>query len=88
MKKTCCILLMVGSLLVMAGCVETSRKETAELRWQETIDHARIEAAKESIRQGQLGFAEKLLEDVSDSSSQADQAKKILAQIDSNDARM
>jgi Tfp pilus assembly protein PilF len=80
-KNYILVIVAVAMALTLTGCFENTRQENAELRWQKTIDQARLEAAQMSIEKGQLTYAQKILEDVSDTSVVAEDARQILAQL-------
>ena len=67
----------------MTGCSESNNRiSSAERRWERVMEKARIEAAQESIEQGRLEYAVRLLEDLAESDSAfAAQAKQILEQL-------
>jgi Tfp pilus assembly protein PilF len=71
------------AVFVLTGCGESnSRVSSAERRWERVMEKARIEAAQESIEQGRLQYAIRLLEDLVESDSAfADQAGQILEQL-------
>lgn len=79
------ILIAAAALVVLslAGCGESSnRTSSAERRWDRVMEKARIEAAQQSIEQGRLEYAIRLLEDLVESDSAfAAQAKQILEQL-------
>lgn len=53
------IIATVLLLVVISGC--NSREESAQLRWQRTMDQARLQAAQESFEDGQLTYAQRIL---------------------------
>ena len=79
------ILITVVALAVvsLAGCGEcNTRANVAQRRWDRVMEKARIEAAQESIEQGRLQYAIRLLEDLVESESAfSEQAKQILEQL-------
>lgn len=79
------ILITVAALVVvsLAGCAESnSRPSAAQRRWDRVMEKARMEAAQQSIEQGRLQYAIRLLEDLVESESAfSEQAKQILEQL-------
>jgi len=79
--------MIAATLLVMtvSGCLDGNRKESAKLRWERTMDKARIQAAQQSFEEGRLVYAERILEDCqrcSDPQSPLSrQAQQILAKV-------
>ena len=61
-KNTIIIIALVSVLIFVSGCLESGRKESAQMRWQRTMDHARLEAAQQSLEEGRLVYAERVLE--------------------------
>lgn len=85
MAHTKIILIAAGAFAVLslAGCSESSnRVSSTQRRWDRVMEKARIEAAQQSIEQGRLEYAVRLLEDLIESESTfAEQAKQILAEL-------
>lgn len=81
-KHSILIAVIVLLLLVLfTGCAET-RTQSAQQRWQGVMEQARIDAALESVRQGNLPHAIRLFEYLAESDSAfAGQAKQILAEL-------
>ena len=79
------ILVIAAAFVVLAltGCSESNnRTSSAERRWGRAMEKARIEAAQQSIEQGRLQYAIRLLEDLVESDSAfSAQAKQILDQL-------
>lgn len=75
------VVIAVCAVVSLTGCTETARRDAAQQRWQKTIDQARLEAARQSIEEGKLTYAQKVLEDVSCDSTLADNARQMLAQL-------
>jgi len=50
-------------LVTVSGCLENDQKGSAHLRWQRTMDQARLEAAQQSLEQGRLAYAERILKE-------------------------
>jgi hypothetical protein len=85
MKKTTIILLLVCalSLLAVAGCdVSASRHQTAELRFERTMDRARMDAARRSLAAGRYTYARKVLEPCLNSPRQHDEAEHLMTKIE------
>lgn len=80
-QKMILVLMAVTLVLCVTGCFENNRQEAAQLRWQNTIDQARLEAAQASIEHGQLAYAQKVLEDVKSDSDCADDARQMLSEL-------
>jgi Tfp pilus assembly protein PilF len=78
------VVIAVCVVVLLTGCTETARRDAAQQRWQKTIDQARLEAARQSIEEGKLTYAQKILEDVSCDSIAADNARQMLAQLQDN----
>ena len=81
LRKIIMVVIAVCVVVSLTGCTETARRDAAQQRWQKTIDQARLEAARQSIEQGKLTYAQKVLEDVSCDSTVADNARQMLAQL-------
>lgn len=60
-KKVITIIAFVSVLMAVSGCTESSRKESAQLKWQRTMNQARLEAAQQSLEEGRLVYAERIL---------------------------
>jgi len=83
-KNSILIALLALLLLTpLAGCGESnSRTASAQRRWQRVIEQARLEAAQQSIEEGRLLYAVRLLEDLVESDSVfAEQAKQLLDKL-------
>ena len=71
-------------VLMLAGCQEGAQTASAQRRWDRVMEQARIEAAQESIDQGRLAYAKRILEDMVKSNSDfADQARQLLELVES-----
>ena len=77
-KKTITIIALVSVLMFVSGCLDSSRKESAQLRWQRTMDKARVQAAQQSLEEGRLAYAERILEGRQSSDMKAPLADEIL----------
>jgi Tfp pilus assembly protein PilF len=76
------MIIAVLAMATLSGCLDSARKESAQSRWQRTMDKARLQAAHESVEQGNLAYAQKVLEDcVESNSSVSADAQVMLAQI-------
>jgi len=82
LQKLIMVVIAVCVVASLTGCTETARRQAAEQRWQKTIDQARLEAARQSIEQGKLTYAQKILEDISGDSTALDNARQMLAQME------
>ena len=75
------LLVVLGSVLLLSGCGE-SRARSAHRRYDRLMEQARLEAALESIQQGRLAYAKRLLEKLIESDSAfAPQARAILKEL-------
>ena len=84
MNKMRYILIIVAAVLLIAltGCNETSRRQEAEMKWQQKFDAARIETARLSIERGELAYAERVLEGCSVSEGRlSGDAQQMIARI-------
>ena len=77
-KNTIMIIALVSVLMFVSGCLESSRKESAQLRWQRTMDQARVQAAQQSLEDGRLAYAERILEGRQSSDMKASMTNEIL----------
>ena len=69
-------------VLLQVGCSETARTQSAHRRFDRVMEQARIDAALESIEQGRLQYAIRILEDLIESESAfSDQAEEILKDL-------
>lgn len=81
-KQFILITMVVLMVLSLAGCGESNRSIGANRRWQRVLEQARLDAAMQSIEQGRLEYAIRLLEDLIESESAfAEQAKQILTEL-------
>lgn len=88
-SKNCILLIAVAAMvLALTGCTETARKDAAERRWQKTLDEARIDAAEISIENGDVGYARKILEDLDAESLQYENARQLLANLQSENPQL
>ena len=87
-KNLMLLLAVAVMVLLLTGCSESTRREAAERCWQKTIDQARIEAAEISIENGELGYAQKVLEDISTESLQSENARQLMAKLQSDNPRL
>ena len=65
MRTTIFILIAVCvfAMPVVCGCdAGGTRKESAAVRWEKTMDQVRVEAARESLAQGRYAYARRVLE--------------------------
>ena len=73
---------LLSVLLLQVGCSESARVENAQRRFDRVMEQARIDAALESIEQGRLQYAIRLLEYVAQSDSVlSEKAKAILKDL-------
>ena len=73
---------VLGLVIVLTGCGECSRSRSAQRRWDRAIEQARIDAAMQSIEEGRLQYAIRILEDLVESGSAfSDQAENILKEL-------
>ena len=73
---------VLSVLLLQVGCSESSRTQNAQRSFDRVMEQARMDAALESIQQGRLEYAIRLLEYVSQSDSAlSEQAKEILKDL-------
>ena len=77
-KKTITIIALVSVLMFVSGCLESNRKESAQLRWQRTMDQARVQAAQQSLEEGRLAYAERILERRQSSGMKAPMTDEVL----------
>ena len=77
-KRTIMIIALVSVLMFVSGCLESNRKESAQLRWQRTMDQARLEAAQQSLDEGRLAYAGRILEGRQSSDMKAPMKKEVL----------
>ena len=81
-KNTMMAILVAFALVTLSGCLDSARKTSAQNRWQRTMDKARIQAAQESLEQGNVAYAQLVLEDCLESNSSiSHDAQLMLAQI-------
>ena len=84
-RKMMTIITVVLLVTVVSGCGSGSRKHSAQLRWERTMDQARVEAARQSFEEGRLVYAERVLKECrqcSDPKSPlAGEAQQILAKV-------
>lgn len=88
MKKLTTILFaaFVLVLIAAAGCdVNASRKQSAQKRFEESMNQARMEAARQSLAQGRYAYARKVLEPCLNSARQHDDAERLMARIQAVD---
>ncbi|HDS84473.1 MAG TPA: hypothetical protein ENN97_04675 [Phycisphaerales bacterium] len=84
MKSTTTTLFAIAAavLLTMAGCdMSASRKQGAQMRFEETMDQARLETARRSLAEGRYAYARKVLEPCLNSPRRHDDAEQLMAQI-------
>ncbi len=88
MKYTRKHIWVLSALVVMtlAGCnVDGNRKAAAHRHFQRTMDEVRLQAAQESIDNGQLEYAERILQKCIQTSPEGsqttDQAQQMLAEV-------
>lgn len=82
MKRLMTLLLIaMVAMLTTAGC-NGGRKASAQSRWEETMDEARVEAARQSMAEGRYEYAQRVLEPCirSDGRHQED-AEQLMTQI-------
>lgn len=81
-KQFILITMVVLVMLSLAGCGESNRSIGANRRWQRVLEQARLDAAMQSIEQGRLEYAIRLLEDLIESESAfTERAKQILVEL-------
>ena len=69
-------------VFLQVGCSESTRTESAQRRFDRVMEQARIDAALESIEQGRLQYAIRILEDLIESGAAfSDQAEVILKDL-------
>ena len=76
-KKMITLIAAVLVLVTVSGCLESDRKESAQLRWQRTMDQAKLEAAQQSLEQGQLAYAERILDECESSDPESPLANEV-----------
>lgn len=77
-KKTITIIALVSVLVFVSGCLDANRKESAQQRWQRTMDKARVQAAQQSLEEGRLAYAERILEGHQSSDMKAPMTDEVL----------
>ena len=78
--------IVAAVLLMIAGCdMSASRKQGAQMRFEETMDQARLETARRSLVEGRYAYARKVLEPCLDSPRRHDEAEHLMAQIQTAD---
>lgn len=85
MRKVVVVLVAVMGI-VLSGCsMEARRSDASQRRWQRTMDQARLEAARTSIDQGNLAYAERVLRtcarDAAADTLYIDRANRMLAEV-------
>lgn len=85
-KKMTKVVLAAVIGMVLSGCaMEARRSDASQRRWQRTMDQARLEAARTSIDQGNLAYAERVLRtcarDAAASSRDINRANRMLAEV-------
>lgn len=88
MTKTYRYLLVLSVLIVtaLAGCnADNSRKAAAYRQWQRTVDKVRLKAARRCIEEGNLSYAERVLnrciQDSPSGSFASDRAQRMLQEV-------
>jgi len=82
MAQKITLVIAAGLLLVtVCGCLESSRKESAQMRWQRTMDQARLAAAQQSIEDGRLAYAERILSECGQNSDPASDVARQVEQL-------
>jgi len=76
MKTTLNILLTAALLMLAVGCDSGSRKQSVQLRWEETMDEVRLQAARQSLAEGRYDYAQRVLEPCKNKD-----AEKLMAEI-------
>lgn len=80
--KNFVIIVAAGLLLgCMCGCSDSSRKVSAQLRWQRTMDRARLQAAAQSLEEGRLTYAERILNECAQCSDPASDFAEQVTQL-------
>ncbi|MBL7214122.1 MAG: hypothetical protein ISS71_00425 [Phycisphaerae bacterium] len=73
--------------LMVSGCLDSSREQSTQLRWQRTMDQARLQAAQQGLQEGRLVYAQRILKECDQCSDPksplAEQMEQILAKIQS-----
>lgn len=60
--KSSILIIAAGLLLItLCGCLDSTRKESSQLRWQRRMDRVRLQAAAQSVDEGRLIYAERVL---------------------------
>jgi hypothetical protein len=72
-------------LTVVSGCLDADRKESSRLRWQRTMDQARLQAAQQSLEEGRLTYAQHVLDGCEQC---ADPASDLAGQVEQLRARI
>ena len=84
MRKSHNILMLIAvvvTLTVLTGCTYDSKVSASELRWQHTMEQARLDAARQSLAQGQFEYAKKVLEPCINSPKTGQDAEKLFMEI-------
>lgn len=80
------IILLLAALLVistLSGCVDSARKESAHNQWERKLNQARLMAAQKSMDEGNLAYAQRLLEPCTGADAAiSEQATVMMAKID------
>lgn len=85
-QKMTLITLAVLVLAVVSGCQDSTNKVSADqLHWQRTINQAKLQAAQQSIEEGRLMYAQRILKecqrDARPDSHYSERVNQMLAQI-------
>lgn len=90
-KKTVILIAAALILISLSGCLDSSRKEAVQHRWEKTLDQARVVEARQSLEKGQWAYAQRVLEDCTacfdPGSSLSGEAQQILAKIQTDSSR-
>lgn len=76
-KHIILIFAALAIVTVLSGCLDGNRHDAARLKWQRTIDQARIEAAQQELEKGRLQYAERILKECDRCTEEADLAEQV-----------
>ena len=81
-KNYILLAVVLSVVLLQIGCSESARTQSAHRKFERVMEQARIDAAIESIEQGRLQYAIRILEDLVESGSAfSDQAEATLKEL-------
>ena len=84
MRKLTTIIMLIAAVVLLAavsGCTCGNKQSAAEARWERTMETVRLDAARQSLAQGNYEYAKRVLAPCVNLPQKNHDAEKLMAEI-------